>query len=137
MLSTTKKIIALFVLTSFLTIIFFNFAVMMHEPDGSMQGNCPFSSMGVSLCPQDILAMAFHHISAYNSLLNVPVNFGITTLIISFFLIASVILAVFIDPSLFGPPVLAGILFNTPPDTSYKRKIISWLALRENSPAIF
>ena len=78
-----KKIIALLVLVSFMVIIFFGFAIMLHGPDGQMQGNCPFSAPGVSLCPQDTLAVALHHISSYHSFLNVPINFNIAAFIIS------------------------------------------------------
>jgi len=109
----------------------------MHGPDGRMQSDCPFSAMGVSLCPQDTVAMAFHHISAYNSFLNVPVNLGITTFIISLLLVAGAMLAVSLNITLFELPVLVGIFYHFPLDVSYKRKITRWLSLHENSPAGF
>lgn len=134
MSSSFKKFSASLILLSFMTIVFFSFAVIMHESDGSVSGDCPFSAMGASLCPRNTMAVVFHHISAYQSLINIPVNLGITTLII-LLLIASAILTVSINPSLLGMFSLVGILYNSPPDTSYKRKITRWLAFHENSPA--
>lgn len=119
-----------------MAIVLFSFATMMHGPDGRVSGDCPFSAMGVLLCPQDIVAIVFHHISAYQSFINVPINLGVTALIISLLLITYAISVVFISPSLLRPLTLVGTLYNSPPDTSYKRETTRWLALHENSPAI-
>ena len=117
-------------------IVLFSFATMMHGPEGRISGDCPFSAMGVSLCPQDTVAIVFHHISAYQSFINVPINLGITALIISLLLVTYAISVVFISPSLLSPLVLVIVLCDSPSDTSYKRETTRWLALHENSPAI-
>ncbi|TSA45201.1 hypothetical protein D4R51_02270 [bacterium] len=109
---------------------------MTKEPDGRMFGNCPFSAMGVSLCPQDIVAMVFHHASAYQSFINIPVNSGATALV-SLLLAAFAILLASLGSFMLGSPAPFGILYNPPPNTSYHRKTTHWLALHENSPAIF
>jgi len=117
--------------------VLFSFATMMHGPDGRISGDCPFSAVGVSICPQNTVPIVLHHISAYQSFINVPVNSGITALIISLLLVAWAMLAAFINPSLLGPLALVSTLYNSPPDTSYKRETTRWLALHENSPTAF
>lgn len=136
MSSLFKKIITSFILLSFIMIVLFSFAVMMHGPGERMSGNCPFSAMGVSLCPQNIVAMIFYHISAYQSFINVSVNFGVAALA-SFLLAAGAVLAASISPSLFRLLAPLGILYDSPPDASRERKKTRWLALHENSPAVF
>ena len=120
-----------------MAIVLFSFATVMHGPDGRISGNCPFSAIGASLCPQDTVAIVLHHISAYQSFINVSVNFGTVALIISLLLVPWMTFVVFISPSLLRPLALVGILYNFPPDTSYKREITRWLALHENSPATY
>ncbi len=128
-----KKITAPLVLLSFLTMAFFSFAVMTYGSDGSMQGDCPFSAMGASLCPPSALPGAVHYISAYQSFLNVPVNTGIMALVIALLTIVYVALAFSFHPLLYRP--LAPLLYNSPPFTSQDRKIKRWLSLFENSPS--
>src|SRR3989344_5919051 len=81
MSSLCKKIIGSLVLASFLAIVLFSFVTMMHEPDESALSGCPFAA-GVSLCPQDMVGMILHHISAYNSLFNVLINFNTNIFVI-------------------------------------------------------
>ena len=133
MLPLYKKIITSLVLASLMTIIFFSLTVMTHGSDGRMSGDCPFSA-GVSFCPQDTLAVVIHHISAYQSFLNVTITSGIMTLLISLFLL---VLATFVLS--IGPP-LSGLLlpisiYDFPPASSHDRKIKRWLSLFENSPS--
>ena len=130
-----KQIIALLVLVSFLTVVFLGLAVMMHQPDGRMQNDCPFSAMGASLCPQDVVAMAFHHVSAYNSFFNIPMRSGIASFIIFSLLFAGAILMIFRNVFTVESPRLVGVRYDSPPPTSWKRKIARWLALHENSPS--
>ena len=135
--SSFKKIISAFVLASFLAIALLSFTFMM-TADGRMAGNCPFSVMGASLCPQGTLALAVHHISAYRSFFNVFVNSGITVIIIFALLFA--LRAIFNlatgPPSLSRPLIVTGGLHDSPPVISHKRKITHWLALLENSPSL-
>jgi hypothetical protein len=127
-----KKAAAPLMLASFLSVSFFSFAAMAYGPDGRMQGDCPFSAIGASLCPQSALPGAIHYISAYSSFLNVPVNSGILVLIIAM-LIAIIVLALPIRPLLFSP--LAFVSHHPPLVTSHDRKIKRWLSLFENSPS--
>jgi len=136
MLLSFKKIISAFVLASFLMIALFSFTFMM-TADGRMAGNCPFSVMGASLCPQGTLALAVHHISAYRSFFNVFVNSGITAIIIFALLLAlGAMFKLAASPPLSRPLVIIGGLHDFQPVISHKRKITRWLALLENSPSL-
>jgi len=131
---TFKKIVAPLVFASFLMVAFFGFAAMTSGQDGRMQGDCPFSATGASLCPQDILPGVIHHLSAYQSFLNVPIGFNLTVLLIA-------LLAFSIAPILFWgslvlvPIAFEKVLYESPPSISYNKKRIRWLSLFENSPS--
>lgn len=136
MSSLLRQIIILFVLASFLTLIFFGLATMMHGPEGGVQGDCPFSAMGVSLCPQETLAIAIHHISAYQAFINVSVSSSMMVFIISLLLILCVYLTFSLGRVLIRFPVSV-FFHNSPPASSYKIKITRWLSLFENSPSYY
>ena len=136
MLSVFKKITVLIVLASFLMIALLSFSLMTHGPDGRMGGECPFSAMGASLCPQNTLAVALHHISAYNSLLAAPTQSGITALIAVLLFVASLVLLLSVSPPAFSAPARAGSFFDSPRATPQDRKEIRWLSLFENSPSV-
>ncbi|MEK7579202.1 MAG: hypothetical protein AAB460_01570 [Patescibacteria group bacterium] len=106
---------------------------MLHESDGGMSGDCPFSPMGATLCPQDSLAELAHHISAYRMFFNVPVGIGFTIIALLFAL--TVLLLVFIASPPLQQPVFVRSDHGAPPLDSYQRRIIDWLALFENSPS--
>ncbi len=131
----SKKIITTLVLASLIMIMFFSFTLMMNGPNERMLADCPFSVMGASLCPQDIVAVVIHHISAYHAFLNVTVSAGLTTLIISLLFAICAVLVIFIHLPLFGPPAFVPILHDSPLLDSYSKKIIRWLSLLENSPS--
>ena len=133
----SKQIITILILVSFLTIVVFGVFSMMHGSQEQMAGNCPLSAMGQSLCPQDILSVVIHHISAYYAFLNIPINSGITILIISLLLYIFAISLVFIYLLLFIQPIPSNIFYNSPLINSYNRKINHWLSLFENSPSKF
>lgn len=135
MSSLSKKIITALVLTSFLTVAIFSFAVMMQGPDGRMKGDCPFSVVGQSICPQDTVAVAIHHISAYQAFLNVPVSSGLTALIISLLFVVCAIFFIFIRSPLLEPPSFVYIPNDSPLTSLSGRKITRWLSLFENSPS--
>jgi len=129
---TFKKIITPFILASFLLVVFFGFIAMSSGPDGRMQGGCPFSATGVSLCPQDALAVALHHLSSYQSFISVPLHSALLALISALFLVIYVVLLFSFHPFLYRPP--AFISYSAPPFTSQDRKIKRWLSLFEHSP---
>ncbi len=135
MSSIPKKIIAALVLTSFLTVAIFSFAVMIQGPDGRMEGDCPFSVVGQSICPQDTVAVAIHHISSYQSFLNVPVGAGLTALVISLLFVMFIALFIFIRSPLLEPPSFVCVQNDYSSTSSSGRKITRWLSLFENSPS--
>lgn len=132
MSSISRKIVAPLVLASFLSVAFFGFAAMSYGADGNMQGDCPFSATGVVQCSQDALVAAMHHISAYQSFLNVPASSAALALI-GALLLAAYLLVLYVRPLLFRIPVF--ISYNFRPLTSQDRKIHRWLSLHENSPS--
>ncbi|MEI6478859.1 MAG: hypothetical protein WCO18_01055 [bacterium] len=129
-----KQIIASIVLMSFSVIVFFSFSLMMHGPEENMPGDCPFSNFGASICPQNIVAIVNHHISALNSFLSVFIGLDMMILMISLVLI----LFTFILLSI-SPPQLSFLYldhFDLSASDLYKKKINAWLSLFENSPSI-
>ncbi len=131
----SKKIITTFILVSFLTIAFFSFGTMMHDQNGDMPGDCPFTAMGQSLCPSNALNMAMHHISTYYSLFNIPIVSGFSLIFILFFFI-SFVSSILINSSLLDPPISFQFLYDSPQlNSSYRSKITHWLSLLENSPS--
>lgn len=132
---TFKKIITILLLASFLTLIFFSFSFMAHGEEGAMSGACPFSAVGTSFCPQDMLALAVHHISSYHTFLNVPLFLG-SAMIALFALVFACLTLILSSPSLLvGPPALAYAFSDVRHGASSYRKKIRWLSLLENSPA--
>ena len=136
MLSLFKQIIISIILVSFLTLVFFGLTIMMHGPDAHWQNNCPFSALGASLCPRDIFAVTFHHISAYYAFLNVPIylHSDVIALIVALLFIAYIVFILFT-----GPPLLKYSIridyYDPSRVTLYKRKLTRWLSLFENSPS--
>jgi len=128
-------LIVALVLTSFMSVALLSFGIMMPGPDGQMTGDCPFSAMGASLCPQDTVAVAIHHVSAYYAFLNVPIGSTVTALIAAllfafyFFSISS------IRSQLIRPPRFMRISHDSPTGDPHGGKITHWLSLFENSPS--
>ena len=136
MLALFKKIITLLILASFVTLLIFGIFTMMHSPDGQMLSECPFSFVGTANCIQNTLATTIHHISSYQSFLNVTVDYGSITLLASLLIFAGLFSILFTDPDIFklNAFVKRGS-YNTPQISSGVRKIIRWLSLLENSPS--
>lgn len=129
-----KKVAAPLILTSFILVTFFGFVSMSYGPDGRMQGDCPFSTMGTSLCPQSILPGVIHHLSAYQSFISVPVNSDITTPLSALLIVVSIALVFSFHPFLYKS--LVPISYSSPPCTSHHRKVKRWLSLFEYSPPL-
>lgn len=129
-----KHIIASLILVLFLTVTLWSFGAMMHGVNGDMLGGCPFSAGGVSICPQNTLAVVIHHISAYNSFLNVSASSGIIALLV-LILALSAVLAFSISPPSLLLSVPAQSSYRSPSATSYERKVTYWLSLFEHSPS--
>lgn len=129
-----KKIAAPFILAAFLAVAFFGFVAMSYGTDGRMQGDCPFSATGIVLCPQDTLIVAIHHISAYQSFLNVPVDSTVLVLL-SLMMLSLYLLILFTQPV---PRILTAHtahFSHGPPVSARTRKITRWLSLLEHSPS--
>ncbi|MBI4088982.1 hypothetical protein HY415_02710 [Candidatus Kaiserbacteria bacterium] len=133
MLFVSKKISTALILLPFLTVALLNFAAMTYAADGSMQGDCPFSTVAASLCPSGALPGAIHHINAFQSFLNVPVSSAIIALITSLLIIVISTLTFLFHPLLYKP--LAFVSYHPTPFTSQNRKIKRWLSLFEHSPS--
>jgi hypothetical protein len=106
---------------------------MSFDPVNKMAGDCPFSAMGNSMCPQDISAAALHHIEAYSAFLSVPVP-DFVSVVIALLILAGFILF-FITQSIFGPPVELAFTDVSHPKYQKDKKLIKWLSLFENSPS--
>lgn len=130
-----KKTIVAIILVSFLTITIFSFPVMIGA-DGRMAGDCPFVMNGLSLCPQEALAVAAHHIAAYRSFFNISVNSGITAVILVYLFLIMAVVILSISPPLFSQPILTNSFYNSPPAVRRNKKITRWLSLLENSPSL-
>lgn len=132
-----KRMLAPLLLLSFLTVVFFGFAAMSRGSDGNMQGGCPFSLTSASLCPQDALAVALHHLSSYGSFISVPAGSMVLVLLELLLLISLIALVPTIIRSLaLHPPQQRGNAYRAPPVSSRRGSITRWLSLLENSPSL-
>lgn len=128
-----SKILTAFLLLSFLTMTFFGFMAMS---EGKMESGCPFSVTGTSLCQQDPLSMAIHHISAYGSFISVQVTSGTSALLAILLLIASSLLVpIMLAAFVLKPPVRGRQTYRSPPPSARTGSILRWLSLFENSPS--
>ena len=136
-----QKIIAGLILTSFATVIFFSIPFMMHGSDSQMGGGCLFPSAGTALCPQTDFGSAIHHLTSFQSFLNVTTNQGMQGLIALMFFLSFValVLVTFRASSWASPPLLkvAGHSHSRDlsPTIPFKEKETAWLSLLENSPS--
>ncbi|MEK7498552.1 MAG: hypothetical protein AAB611_01680 [Patescibacteria group bacterium] len=127
-----------FIFISFLAVVFFSFAMMIHGADGSIVGDCPFSALdGVSLCPRDTLSLVEHYVSVYYALLNIPLHSDIALLFLSLLFVAYATLIVFIYSQVFLSSFvhwqLRDILYCI---SSFSKKITRWLSLLQHSPSV-
>ncbi|KKW17250.1 hypothetical protein A3C86_01340 [Candidatus Kaiserbacteria bacterium RIFCSPHIGHO2_02_FULL_49_16] len=129
-----SKLLAALMLASLLAIVLFSFGTMTHNSSGSMEAGCPFTAMGVPLCPQDLVAAAVHHISAYQSLLNAPASSGMMALLIALLMLACGVFISLIRPPAFQPRRVRS-LYN-PSSSARDRETTRWLSLFEHSPSL-
>lgn len=129
-----KQMAGALMLVSFMMLVVFGLTAMTHERGGQMQGGCPFSVFGASLCPQNMLAVALHQISSYQALLSVPAHFAATTLafFVFFALCVALVCGAAYARSTLRPRAFIG---GAPPSAASYRKITRWLSLFENSPS--
>lgn len=131
--TTFKKCITALVMVSLVAMALLSLTAMVHESNGGMSGDCLFSAMGATLCPQDTLAELAHHISAFHTFFNVPLNIGLS--VITFLFALAALLIVFIASPPRRQPVFIRIDHGAPPPDSYQRRMMYWLSLFENSPS--
>ncbi len=122
-------------LVSFMMLVFLGLTAMTHEQNGRMQGGCPFSAFGASLCPQDTFAVVFHKMFAYQSLFSIPTQFGAVISIISFLFVLLVAFTLVRVRLLESSKSFEYSRAISPSVASY-RKITRWLSLFENSPSL-
>ena len=135
MSSSQKQIGTALILVAFLTLAIFFFTIMTRGTDGSMQGDCPFSLMGAMLCPQDALAAATHHISAYQSFLNIVASSGMAALILALLVALAAALLFSAAPLVYEAHACVRRLLNFSFTVPQERKTIRWLSLFEHSPS--
>lgn len=132
-----KQILTVFVLISFLAIALFSLNLMTHKQGGRLAGGCLFPTVGQSICPQNIVAAAVHHLSLYHSFLNVPISLGLTIIFICLLLAFLVVLVISPWSPLPKFSSFVRISFDSFNISFFNWKLTRWLALHENSPAIF
>src|SRR3989338_10366608 len=130
-----KKAVVLLTLISLLAIVFLSCSFMARGVDGQMQGDCPFSVMGVALCPQDALAAATHHISAYQSFLNIVASSGVTAVIVALLVALAATLLFSVAPLVYEAHVRVRHLFNASFTVLQEKETIRWLSLFEHIPS--
>jgi len=135
MILTAKKITTLFFLIIFLSVIFFGLSIVTHNLDENMTKGCPFPSFKMFVCPQNILISTIHHLSEYNSFLNVPITYNLV-----FLIIFSIAIYIFKhDRDLFLPKFQQWVIYLHNPQVIFSdnQKILRWLSFFENSPSLF
>ncbi|MEK7601393.1 MAG: hypothetical protein AAB480_02580 [Patescibacteria group bacterium] len=133
---SSKQTVAIFVVIAFLMLALFSFAVMIRGADGAMQGDCPFSVMGASLCSQDAFATVTHHISAYLSFLNVSFGFRIVSVLVAalLFVLSGIIIRMG-SPHIRGVADTARRFYPQRPLIPRNDNALRWLSLFEHSPS--
>ena len=132
-----KQFMTIFVLAAFLALALFSFTALLHGSNNGMgmESGCPFSTPNGLVCPQNTLATAIHHISAFSAFLNVPVGVNMTILFAFLFLVAGAVATLFMSPPSAIFSKLTTNFYDSPPTTSSETKTKRWLSLFENSPS--
>ncbi|MFA5831820.1 MAG: hypothetical protein WC878_08435 [Candidatus Paceibacterota bacterium] len=132
-----KKIGTLLLLVGFAGMAVFGLFVMDfamgHDDMGCIASRV---SGNESVCPMNLLQMAFHHISAFQAFTQSTVSqlFGIAFL---FFLLLVLVPFVFFKKLLFPPKIWGRAFWDWLNHSCFQQqKITRWLALFEHSPSI-
>ncbi|HEY4515353.1 MAG TPA: hypothetical protein VJJ22_04370 [Candidatus Paceibacterota bacterium] len=132
-----RQLITLIVAITFLSLVFFGFALMTHFPGSNMVGDCPLSVVaGSSLCLQDNLGVVMHHISTYQSIFEIPLENSMTAFLSSILLTLLLVIYILFDQFTFYRTELQFVGHNKliPLLSKKEDKITRWLSLLENSP---
>jgi len=133
-----KFLFTIILIVSFVGIAILGFTLFAHGMDSS-DNNCITSSIDGTKCPTNIVAMTLHHISSLQTLtMSVMPSISSWLLLLAFLLLVSVSIILFYKnlpyPKLeFSRERLRDLASNF---FYSKQKIISWLSLLENSPAL-
>jgi len=137
---TIMKYITLSLLIGFVAIGTFGFGFMNHD-EGHITSNCIASVIDKVTCLQSDLAVALHHINAYQTFSQAtPSSFYISlALILGLFVVGYIFLKNLLSKNLLTPsPQLLRHKQNEPELYLHQsRKIIKWLSLFESSPSLF
>jgi len=133
-----KHLLTLILLISFVGIAIFGFSLFAHGMDSS-GNNCITSPIDGTDCPTSIAAMTLHHISSLQTLLtSVTPSLSNWLSLLAFVLLVSVSVFLLFKNLLFPKPELLRKRLRDLEVSLFcsKQKIISWLSLFENSPAL-
>lgn len=107
---------------------------MNHRQDSSMAGDCPLSSLHTSLCPTDVLPMAFHSISMYQAFTNGLVSLSVMQALMATFL--SIVVAYVLRRNIISIPYLFVLTRNFRAKLYRPQALVRWLSLLVNSPSL-
>lgn len=130
-----KRHIAFLILIAFFFLLVGGTVAMQH----GLTGGCPFSAGTFSVCAQNSIAAALHHVSAYQSFLNAHTGASLLA-ILATLLIAATAYVVFMPRlSNVSPPAWSAVRYA---DASRQRshsgqKLQHFTSLFENSPSRF
>mgnify|MGYP003575751479 CR=1 FL=1 len=118
----------------------FGFMLMNHNATSHSTNavpNCAIPLLDSVVCTGDVIGMAMHHISAFNSFLQFQISsFDLSLLAFSIFAVFLILFSIFlVSGDLFLTP-LWRLKFETTPISTH-RKTLRWLSLFENSPPFF
>jgi hypothetical protein len=136
-MNVMKYLTSLLLTISFVAVGVFGFAIFDHVMMDGPNSDCVTSAINGIKCPASIMGMVLHHVSVvqvFTTMVVPPI--GSLLLLIAFLLFLG---ATFFSPYFFKPPRLAFNVYRfrdffSPPQN---QQLTRWLALHENSPAIF
>jgi hypothetical protein len=130
------KLLSVLLLTSVLAIGVFGFVSMNHRANHAV--GCTVSAVDDTPCPENIVAMAVHHIQAFSSFFSVVPSIPfIFFLALLFTLFLSVgFFSIKHQDSVLASRLLWRVLHDPERQLSRPRKITRWLSLFENSPSL-
>ena len=133
-----KYLATLLLITSFVGVGIFGFALFDHAMMDGSNGGCVASAIDGTECPTNIVAMVSHHVSAIQTLTTtLPASSNWLLLLASLLLVSVSIFLFYKDLLLPKSELLPQRLRDLSLSSLRSRqKIVSWLSLFELSPAL-
>jgi len=133
-----KYLATLLLITSFVGVGIFGFALFDHAMMDGSNGGCVASAIDGTECPTNIVAMVSHHVSAIQTLTTtLPVSSNWLLLLASLLLVSVSIFLFYKDFLLPKLESLPQRLRDLTLHSLYsKQRILSWLSLFELSPSL-